>query len=38
MGLFDDLFDFNGDGKVDAMEFALGMEMKEEMDKQFRII
>ena len=33
MGLFDDLFDFNDDGKVDAMELAFGMEMIEEIDK-----
>lgn len=33
MGPFDELFDFNRDGRVDAGEFAMGMEMLDEWEK-----
>ena len=32
MGPFDELFDFNRDGKVEPIELAIGMELMEEMD------
>lgn len=34
MGIFDNpLFDYNGDGKVDVCEFAMGMTLMEEIDE-----
>lgn len=40
MGLFDDMFDFNGDGKLDtfeeAAEFSFIMNMMEEEEKERR--
>ena len=32
--IFGGLFDFNGDGRTDAFEFALGMGMMESLDRQ----
>ena len=34
--IFGGLFDFNGDGRTDAFEFALGMGMMESFERQSR--
>ena len=35
MGIFDGpLFDFNGDGKTDAFEFAMAMSIIDEIEKE----
>ena len=37
MGIFDGpLFDFNGDGKTDAFEFAIAMSINEDIEQEER--
>ena len=37
MGIFDEpLFDFNGDGKTDAFEFAMAMSIIEDIEQEER--